>query len=322
MTAPITLTAFAMIAATLGPWLLRRSEWPDRSPRMGILAWQTLSLSILASVLLAGAALALPEIPFSADLATLLSACTAGLRAQYATPGGAALSLSGGMLAVTVLARVAYCLVAGLVTARRQRRQQLDALAMVSRRRDGSDTLVVDHATVAMYCLPGRHPQIVVTTAAVAALDHDQLAAALAHERAHLRGRHHLVLTASDILRRAFPRIRAFRDAHHATMRLIELHADDIAARRNDRLTIATSLVRLAEATAPAAALGAGGSASLARVRRLVAPADPLSAAGSAIALLAAGALLALPVAVVVAPALAAAAADLCPIGFPVQSPS
>lgn len=322
MTAPITLTAFAVIAATLGPWLLRRSEWPDRSPRLGILAWQALTLSIFAAVLLVGAALALPEVPFSADLGTLLSACTAAVQAQYATPGGAALSLTGGMLAVTVIARVGYCLAAGLLTARRQRRQQLGALATVRRRRDCGDALVVDHSTVAVYCLPGRHQQIVVTTAAVAALDPAQLAAVLAHERAHLRGRHHLVLTGSDTLRRAFPWIRVFRDAHHATVRLVELHADDVASRGNDRLTIATALVRLAEASAPTAALGAGGSTSLARVRRLVAPADPLSVAGSATAVLVTLALLALPVVVVAAPALTAAAADLCPIGFPMQSPS
>jgi len=325
VTAPITLAAFAVVVATLGRWLLARSAWPDRSPRLGILAWQALSLSILVSVVLAGLALAVPEIPFSTNVAALLSACTVALRSQYATPGGAALSVTGGMLAVTVMARVGYCLVAGLVTSRRQRRRQLEALTLAHRGHEGScDALVVDHPAAAAYCLPGRREQIVVTTAAVAALDHDQLAAVLAHERAHLRGRHDLMLAASDTLRRAFPRVQAFSDAHHATVRLVEMLADDVAARRNDRLTIATALVRLAEASAPApaASLGAGGSTSLARVRRLVAPAHPLSVTGSAIAVLVAAALLATPVAVVAAPAVLATAADLCPISFSGQMPS
>lgn len=322
MTAPITLAAFAVVVATLGRWLLARSAWPDRSPRLGILAWQTLSLSILVSVVLVGLALAVPEIPFSTDVAALLSACTVALRSQYATPGGAALSVTGGMLAVTVLARVGFCFLAGLVTSRRQRRRQLEALTLVPRAHEGCDARVIDHPAAAVYCLPGRRQQVVVTTAAVAALDHNQLTAVLAHERAHLRGRHDLVLAASDTLCRAFPRVRAFSDAHRATVRLVEMLADDVAARRNDRLTIATALVRLAEASAPAATLGAGGSTSLARVHRLVAPAHPLSAAGSAIAVLVAAALLATPVAVVAAPAVVATAADLCPISFSGQMPS
>ncbi|MBA2638473.1 MAG: M56 family metallopeptidase [Nocardioidaceae bacterium] len=324
MTAPITLAAFAVVVATLGRWLLARSAWPDRSPRLGILAWQALSLSILVSVVLAGLALAVPEIPFSTNVAALVSACTVALRSQYATPGGAVLSVTGGMLAVTVVARVGFCLLAGLVTSRRQRRRQLEALTLVPRGHEGCGARVVDHPAAAAYCLPGRREQIVVTTAAVAALDPDQLTAVLAHERAHLRGRHDLMLAASDTLRRAFPRVQAFSDAHHATVRLVEMLADDVAARRNDRLTIATALVRLAEAPAPApaASLGAGGSTALARVRRLVAPAHPLSVTGSAIAVLVAAALLATPVAVVAAPAVVATAADLCPISFSGQMPS
>ena len=317
MTAPITLVAFAVLAATLGPRLLARSPWPDRSPRMGILAWQALSFSVVAAVVLAGAALALPAVPFSTDIAELLSACAMALRAQYATPGGAAGSATGAVLAITVLARAGYCLTAGLVTAARERRRQLDALTLIARPHERCDAMVVDHSAAAAYCLPGRRQQVVLTTAALAALDKDQLAAVLAHERAHLRGRHHLVLAASAALARAFPRIPAFRDAHRELTRLVEMLADDVAARRNDRLTIATALVRLAEASAPAAALGAGGSTCLARVHRLVAPAQPLGATRSLLAAVATAALLAIPVAVVAAPAVVAATADLCPIDFP-----
>ena len=142
----------------------------------------------------------------------------------------------------------------------------------------------------------------------------------LAHEQAHLHGRHHLVLAAAAALQRAFPRVRAFSDAHREITRLVEMHADDVAARGNDRLTIATGLVRLAEASAPVAALGAGGGTCVARVRRLVAPAQPLGAPRSALAAFAAAALLVTPVAVVAAPAVVAATIDLCPIDFPKQT--
>jgi len=316
VTAPITLAAFAVLVATLGPWLLRSSAWLDRSPRLGILAWQALSLSTLIAVVLAGVALAVPAVPFTGDLAALLSACTAALRAQYVTPGGAGVSVTGAVLAVTVLARTGYCLGVGLVTAGRDRRRLLNALTLIARRHEGCDALVVDDSAAVAYCLPGRREQIVLTSGVLAALDDDQLAAVLAHERAHLRERHDLVLTATAALQRAFPRVRAFRDAHTATTRLIEMLADDVAARRNDRLTIATALVRLAEASTPAATLGAGGSASVARVRRLLGPGHPLGAAHSALVALAAAILIAIPFAVVAAPAVMAATAGLCPIDF------
>lgn len=314
MTAPIMLLSFAAFAGIVAPRLLAGSPWFGRSPRLGVLAWQALSCSVVVAVILIGAALALPEVPFRADLAEMLSACAAALRAQYATPGGAAVSATGAVLGVTVLARGGYCLVTSLLSAARERRRQSDALALVARGHDGSEALVVDHPAAAAYCLRGRRPQIVLTSGAVAALDDDELAAVLAHERAHLRGRHDLVLAVSGALHRAFPWVPVFRVAHRELTRLVEMVADDVAARRNDRLTVAAALVRLAEASAPAAALGAGGTTSLARVRRLVAPAHPLGTARSVLAAFAIAALVATPVAVVVAPAVVAASADLCPV--------
>jgi len=316
VTAPITLVVFAVLVGTLAPRLLARSSWPDRCPRLGVAAWQAVSLSVVTAVVLAGAALALPALSFSADLAELLSACVMALRAQYATPGGAVLSTTGAVLAVTVVARAGYCLIAGLVSGARERRRQVDGVNLIARRHEGCDALVVDDAAAAAYCLPGRRQQVVLTTGALAALDGDQLSAVLAHERAHLRGRHDLVLTTSAALQGAFPQVPALRDAHRELTRLVEMLADDVAARRNDRLTIATALVRLAEASAPVAALGAGGSTSLTRVRRLVAPAHPLGPTRSVIAALATAALLVTPVAVVAAPSVIAATADLCSLDF------
>ena len=317
MTAPITLVIFAVLAATLAPRLLARSSWPDRSPRLGITAWQAVSLSVVTAVVLAGAALALPALSFSTDLAELLSACAMALRAQYATPGGAAMSTIGAVLALAVVARAGYCLVAGLVSGARERHRQVDGVNLIARRHQGYDALVVDDTAAVAYCLPGRRRQVVLTTGALGALDDDQLTAVLAHERAHLRGRHDLVLVTSAALQRAFPQVPALRDAHRELTRLVEMLADDVAARRNDRLTIATALVSLAEVSAPGVALGAGGSTSLTRVRRLVAPAHPLGTTRSAIAVMATAALLLTPVAVVAAPTVVAATSDLCPIDFP-----
>ena len=314
MIAPAVLAVLAVILAVLGPTLLRRMSWLERSPRIGITAWQTLSVSIVLAVLLAGSSLAIPAIPWTINLADWIRTCAMALLAQYSTPGGAVVSTTGAAAASAILIRVAYCLAADRAIAARNRKVQLDALALIARPHLRYDALVVDHPAAAAYCLPGRIHQVVLTSAALSALDHNQLLAVLAHERAHLRGRHHLILAASDALQHAFPRVTAFRTARRELGRLVEMLADDSAARHSDRTTVATALVRLAEhGLTPAAVLGAGGESAPSRVRRLISPVRPLGAGKTTVAALAMGLLIALPLFLAIAPASAAGTMDPCP---------
>ena len=218
-----------------------------------------------------------------------------------------------------VSARVLYCLTAELLAARRDRSSQLGSLSLISHRDPVTGMLVVDHAAPAAYCLPGRRSEIVFTTAALDALDEEQRHAVLRHEQAHLRGRHHLVLSGADALTRAFPKVPVFVVARAEMGRLVELIADDkAAAGGNNRLAVATALVRLAEAGgAPASALAASGTATLVRVRRLAVPAAPLRGARVALTVVASAAVLALPVGVAATPAIASAQAQTCPVEFP-----
>ena len=72
MTATVVLLGYALLIATAGSGLLRRSGWTDRSPRLGVLAWQTLTGSVLAAVILAGVTLAVPVWSVSVGLGGLL----------------------------------------------------------------------------------------------------------------------------------------------------------------------------------------------------------------------------------------------------------
>jgi hypothetical protein len=314
VTAALVLFGYAALLGTVGAALLHRARWPERAPRLGVVAWQALSLSTVGAVVLGGLTLMVPSVELSTDLAALLEACAMALRAQYASPGGAGASIAGAALALSVVGRAGYCLVRGLIAAGRQRRHQANVLALIGRSDPRLDALIVDHDTAAAYCLPGRTRRVVLTSAAVAVLDDDQLAAVLAHERAHLRGRHHLVLTMTAALAAAFPFVPGLRQANTEVARLVEMLADDAAARRCDRLTVATALVALAEGSAPVAALAAGGQAALARLHRLVGPARPLGVAGTITAVAALAVALAFPVLVAAAPALAATQLGYCPI--------
>lgn len=267
MIAALLLLAYAVAAAGAAP-LLRRGKWAERSPKVGIVVWQSLSVTVIASVVLAGVMLAVPAMPFTMTLADFLRACVTVLREQYSTPGGAVVTTAGALVAVAVTARTGYCLFSEFTSARRARRSQLRSLALLGRRDPSGRFLVVDHHTAAAYCLPGRNNEIVLTSAALGALDEDQRTAVIAHENAHLRARHHIIVAVAKAIHRAFPRVPAFSIAHSELTRLIEMDADDRAARSNARLTVATAMVRLAEAgPTPSAALGAGGTSALARVQ-------------------------------------------------------
>lgn len=295
------LLGWAALLAVLGPAVLGRAGWPTRSPRLGLLVWQAASGSFVAALVLGGLALSVPATVLSGGLADLLTNCVMAVRDAYRTPVGAGAAGAGLVLAVGVTGRVGWCLSRGLHQAVRRRREHAQGLALVAHRDDTLGALVVPHPAPRAYCLPGRGATIVVTSATVARLHPDELAAVLAHERAHLRARHHLVVAAAAALARAFPKVPLLRDAAAAIPALVEMAADDTASRCTNPARVATALAALAEAVAPAAALAASGPGALRRVQRLLRPAAPLS-------LVATTAVLGLTIALLVAPAVTALA--------------
>jgi Zn-dependent protease with chaperone function len=305
MTVTLLLLAHAALLATAGPALLRRATWPWRAPRLGIAAWHALSVSVIGSALLAGATVAVS----AARGGAVPRPCDAPARwtcSPVTAPAGTALALAAAVVTLAVAVRAVGHLTAAYVAARRERRRQDDALAVLGRADDRLGVTVVDHATPAAYCLPGRGGRIVVTTAALAVLDDDQLAAVLAHERAHLRQCHHVIRTAARGLAQAFPRVPAFAAARDQISQLTELAADDAAAGHCGRLTIAGALLALAEAgPAVAPALTAGGTTSAARARRLIAGERPPGHARLMLGLAVAALVVSVPVAVPVAAAVA-----------------
>lgn len=316
MTAAVALIAYAVLAGTFGASVLRRTGWAERAPRLGIVAWQALSGSLVASVVLAGLSLAMPVSLVSSDLAGLLDTCVMLLRAQYSTPGGAVVSTAGLLLSLAVLGRVAQCLVGSWRNARAGRARQRAQLSLIAQPDNERDVVVLDHASCAAYCVPGRAARIVITTAAQNALDPEQMSAVVAHERAHLRSRHHLVIQCAASLRAAFPFVPAFRHAEDEVARLTEMAADDAATHTVDRLTLATALVRLAEGSTPAGTLGAGGSTALVRVRRLADPATPLNPLRRLATLAGVALVVMTPLVVAAAPALAVVSAGYCPVSL------
>ena len=290
------LLLVAATAPAAGTWL-SRSAWPLRDPRAGIAAWLACSLSAVVSPALAGLILAVPCVQVSADPAMLRS-CLSLLRAQYASPAGAVAGIAGGLLTAAVIGRVTWFYGSAAVAVRRRRVSHDDVLAVIARQGPAADVRIIDSDRPAVYCLPGRR-RIVLTTGALTCLDGDQLDAVMAHERAHLSGRHHLILALAAALQRAFPAVGFFAVAARQIAYLVEIAADDAAVRRAPRLTVASALLAVAAAGAPAGALGAGGSAAAQRIQRLINPPSPDSMARRAVTYAALAAAAALTVAAI-----------------------
>ncbi|MGH3298757.1 MAG: M56 family metallopeptidase [Trebonia sp.] len=261
MTAAVIFVAYAAAAGLLAPTVLR-GRWAMSSPRLAMSMWLALQASWVVAVVLA------------------LLAATAPSRLTWLgpVPGGAAVALAGLLLSAAVVLRAGWCLAGELARSRRERREHAVLVAANGRPGPEPGVAILDDDAPAAYCMPCGRYRVVISAGALAVLGTEQLRAVLAHERAHLRSRHHLLLSVAAALARAFPRVPLFAQAEPELRRLAEMAADDAAARRQGRDQLAKALVILSKAAARPAALAAGGPAAVARIQRLLDPPRPRQA--------------------------------------------
>jgi len=275
------LLAYAACVGTLGSRMLGRAGWTARAPLLAIVIYLAAAWSVVAALGLAGLTLAVHATALGGGLSHLIGACVLRLRATYATPGGATVAGLGLILAGAVAARTAVTAVTHLRATGRQALRHAETARLVGHPDPALGAVLVDHPQPHAYCVAGRHPTVVLTTGALQALDPDQLDAVLAHERAHLAGRHHRLRAMARIGRQVLPFLPLMRDADAQVARLAELHADDAATRARDPRPLATALVLLATTASPASALAepalaAAVTDTVQRIHRLLDPAEPL----------------------------------------------
>jgi len=313
VTIAAVLLGYAACVGTLGARVLSRAGWMARAPLLGIVTYLAAGWSVLAAAGLAGVTLAVHATALGGGLSNLIGACVLRLRAMYATPGGASIAGLGLIMAGAVMARTALTTVSHLHAAGRQARRHAQTARLVGHPEPALGAVLVEHPEPAAYCVAGRRPTVILTTGAVAALDPAQLRAVLAHERAHLAGRHHRLLAMARIAGQVLPFLPLMRDADAQVARLVELHADDAATRASDPRSLATALVVLATGASPEPALAAAATDAVQRIHRLLGPAEPLGWARRQLLRATAAALALAPVLLAMAPAAAALALGRVP---------
>ena len=311
MIASLSLLSVAAAILVVGPRLASAS-WTQQAPRVAIFTWQALTLSAVGTVVLAGITLLIPITALAGDLGAIVHACAVSIATAYGASQFLPGKVVGAILAGVIPMWVTTCAARVLFGRWRSRRQLSRSLSLVTENDSGLGVMVIEAAAPAAFCVPGRSAQIVVTRGALDNLSTRELDGVLAHEAAHLRGRHNLAVALSQILARAFPRIRLFQVATLETRELIELLADDAALQRVDRVNLASAIVSLAEMKAPAAAMAMAQEAAVLRVSRLLSPEPPLAPWRYRVAALGALAVVLTPLFIAGYPAMCAALSDLC----------
>ncbi|NAZ76398.1 M48 family metalloprotease [Kineococcus sp. T13] len=264
----VWFAALALLLAGPLPALLARARWTWQVPRAALVLWQAIALGAVLATLGAGlASLSLlfteePGFPF------------------LARHGVVQTTLIGLGSALVAVVTVRFWVVATLVgiRTRRRRNRHREMVDLLHRKESTGE---VDQALLSQtgvrvltgpgrvaYCVPGVRSRVVVSDAVLQQLTPEEVRAVLAHERAHLRARHDLVLEGFTALHAAFPRFVSSQAALDSVRLLVEMLADDSARRRTGSAPLARALVALAGQPDASAEMPVG-SGALARVRRL-----------------------------------------------------
>ncbi len=264
----LTVLACAVAAGCLAPALLRRLDLRRRDPALVVVAWL---LSMAGVVLAAVTGVVLLLLPgHGAPVLAALHHCWLVL--QHGSPPEVEqlAGLLGVVLLCALAVRVLVVFARGARQRARKRRESYDVLRLAGREEDGpSDVLWLAHATPLAFSMAGRPGVVVATDGLTTHLGETEVAAVFAHERAHLAGRHHLLIAVVDALRGTVPFVPLFRAAPGAIRDLVELCADVAAVRTCGRAAVRTALLTVARHGAPSMALPMAQDAVDLRIARL-----------------------------------------------------
>lgn len=276
MTVALALLAGAALIAVALPRLLWRLHRTRVDPRWLIAGWVASGVGVLGTAIVACVLLLLPGHGVPGGLVHAVHGCWTAV--SHGSPPRA--EQVSGLVGTLVLVAVGIRL--GLVgrrqaTRRRQARDERLVIVRLAGHSDAADppTLWLEHSRPLAFSLGGRRGLVVATEGLAEQLTPREMFAVLEHERAHVRGRHHLLLGTAETVASVLPFVPLLRQAFTALRDLVELAADATAARRCGTRALRDALTRVAEVDLPdlpPTALAAGNHAIELRLHRLSDP--------------------------------------------------
>ena len=270
LTTAVVVALVLAVLALVVPTRLAVADWPRRSPAAALLLWQ--AVGITAGLLAVQAVVTVALAP---------AGPTHALAAQAVLDGRAPTRWWSVVAAVTaavlVLRLVSVFTVSAVRTLRARHRNRVLVDLVATRNPLLPGARVVDHDVPLAYCLPGLRPRVVLSRGVLDLLREDEVRAVLAHEDAHVVQRHDLVVLPFSAFGTTFPRLRPVRTASEQVALLVEMLADDRAARLHPPEVLARALYKVGTASVPSGGLGATADGVLLRAQRLVCPPPPLT---------------------------------------------
>jgi Peptidase family M48 len=243
--AVVILLAVAAMLAAGAPAYLVRAGWRTRRPALALGLWCAAYLGGLASLAASlGWALA---VGLTGD------APVAGPAAYPQGPTGVVVFCWAALVGVGALASLALTRGEPLTDEHRRTVALFTLLAAAAayrtERRDGVEVSYVESDRPVAMSLPGRTPRVVVTSRLEDALTAGELRAVIEHERAHLDRRHGWIAQLARFNVNCTPALPWARYLDRSTRLLVELVADDVAARACGRADLAGALTAMASLT-------------------------------------------------------------------------
>lgn len=231
--------------------------------------WVLSTVGLVVSLLATISMLALPadEHP-SSGMFRLAGGCLAAISSGSFPGWREALAAVGVAGTAGLLGRLGWA-IAMQLRGRRQCALHVEQLRLLAAGAPADEPLWVREDRPLAVSISGRPGLIVMSDGLRRHLTPAALAATLEHERAHLRGRHHALVSLAETLARALPAVPLLNAAPRAVKDLVELAADAQAARRCSPEAVHDALCRLAGHPKPSFGLAMAGRLIETRLTRL-----------------------------------------------------
>ncbi|MGH3775992.1 MAG: M56 family metallopeptidase [Pseudonocardiaceae bacterium] len=257
MTIALVLILGALLVAWTAPRLLEYRLHAGADPQTLLVTWIALVGSTLFSLAAAASLVLLPGHGPARQVVALVHHC------WDAVSHGSVPKIDEvvGLLSVVLVAIVVMRCGGGVLRHAQQRRKlhrkHLDLLRILtgSGATPGS-TLWLDVPHPMAYSVAGRPALIVASEGLRRCLPTEAVAAVLEHERAHLRGRHHLMVAIAEALAAALPWLPLTRRSPHLVRALVEVSADSAAARSHGAGAVRSALLGMSAHLTPVHGLG------------------------------------------------------------------
>lgn len=268
MTALVALVVGALLFGWHGHRVLMWLADRRLDPTILLTGWVLSTLGFVASLLAMLSLVALPVDEHHAGAFGLAGNCWMALSSGVLPGTAEAVAAAGVLTATFVVARVGL-VIHGRLRHRRRNAPHVQQLRLLAAGCRAQDPLWIEDERPLALSIGGRSGLIVMSRGLRDQLTPAAVNATLEHERAHLRGRHHLILAIVETLALALPWCPLLRAAPEAARDLVELAADSRAARSCGPSAVREALSRLTGHPLPVGALAMAGRLTAARLQRL-----------------------------------------------------